>query len=216
MLHVLLSMLISWIIVGCGPHYVDYFPYHDDGTLKPRVALIPILDSSHSGLPWNLSEELTQAVRYELMDSGQLYLLSPQELSPALVKAENADFFIPDMSFTNYFTHADFIVALELIEHSAGPYEKEKVVSAHVPCPTGNVMLMMKMRIKVIDVRTETPRVVLYEILNSDHVVVNPTQDYDDISWSEEGYPKIPFGKAHQRMIREVACRLEAVTWSAR
>lgn len=43
-----ISAVIALIMAGCsGPRYIDYFPYHDDGTPKPKVAVMPILDSSY-------------------------------------------------------------------------------------------------------------------------------------------------------------------------
>jgi hypothetical protein len=221
MLNIILSALIALFAGGCsGPHYVDYFPYHDDGTVKPRVALIPVIDSSHSGLPWSLSEEITDGLYYQMMDSGALYVLSPPEMGLLWIQRNTIDFFGGDLSFAQNYCNADFIVALELIEHSVTPYDSSLVSSNQYPeCLPANRELSMKVRIRIIDVRCDHPRIVLYEVQNTNLMATPPYHDnidYDKCGWKTDVYPKTPCSLAHQRLIKKIVDRLEQVIWNCK
>lgn len=219
MLQIMLSALIAcFAVVGCsGPRYADYFPYHDDGTAKPRVTLMPVINSCNCDLPWDLSEEFTESLYYELMNSGQLYVLSPQEIGQVWAKSGQIDFFGMDMGFAREFCNADFIVALELIEHSASPCSSDacKQGSDFHPC---NRNLCIQMRVRVIDVRGQMPRIALYEIAKTNYsfTSVYDNIDYEKCGWGCERYEKTPCAIAHQRMIQKLTNRLEESIWSAK
>ncbi len=218
MLQIAFSLLVMLFTVSCGgPRYVDYFPYHDDGTLKPKVAMIPLIDSSQSGLTWNLSEEITSSIYYNLMDSGELYVLRPQEIGPVWAKRDSIDFFAWDMSYAREFCNTDFIVAMELIEHAIAPCDQ--VATKSFPqCHPSNNVLTMRVRLKVIDTRCQTPRVVLYEIVKAEYLLP-PFRSYCDVNqirWGSRDFDSTPCGILHQRMVKNIATRLEEVLWSAR
>lgn len=207
MFHVVLSALFALMAVSCGgPHYVDYFPYHDDGTPKPKVALIPVIDSSPSKLPWDVSLELSEGIYNELMNSGEIYVMVPQEIGPVWAKRDTIAFFGNDMTFCQEFRNADFIVAMEFID-------QQMVASG--PC---NNLLSMRIRLKVLDVRCEKPRVVLYEIVKAEYLLApnRSSDEYEEICWGNAGYNKTPCGILHQRMISNLTRRLNEVLWSAK
>jgi len=206
MMKLILSTLITLFAVGCGgPRYVEYFPHHDDGTPKPKVALIPVVDSSKSGLTWDMSRELSEGIYYELMNSGQIYVMQPQEIGPIWNQRGSIDFFAPDMSFAKDFACADFVVAMELVDHTVKSVDS---------C---NRVLTLNMRLRVMDVRYDKPRVVLYELVKADYQAAIPSNDVTGgASWGDRGYSLTPCAKCHQRMIDNVAARLEQVLWSAK
>lgn len=218
MLRILFSALMTlMVVVGCsGPNYVDYFPYHDDGTPKPRVALMPIIDSSRSGLPWSLSEEFSQDLYYNLMNNGELYVMSPAEVGPTWDKS--IDLFNNDLSFTREFCNTDFIVALELVQHQLIPCDANTKGIGNSECHSYNRQLSVGIRARVIDIRRPQPRVILYEILKNGYLVAPP---YDIVNfanqpWKSNGYPTSPCGVVHQRLINDLVLRLEDVIQSAR
>lgn len=219
MLQVLLSAFFTLLMmVGCsGPRYIDYFPYHDDGTPKPRVALMPVIDSSKSGLPWDLSEELTQAIYYQLMDNGELYVLTPEEIGPVWAKRNSIDYFGNDLCFVREYCNTDFIVALELVEHSTKPCD-QALTPRYSECHSYNSMLTLRMRVRVIDVRRPEPRIALYEIVKSNFTVTPPFDNinYTENCWGQKSYPTTPCGTVHQRIVQALTGRLEGVIWSAR
>lgn len=209
MFQIVLSAFIALMAVGCStPRYVDYFPYHDDGTPKPKVALMPVIDSSKSGMPWDVSLELSEAVYSELMNCGEVYALLPQEVGPVWAKRASIDYFGNDMSYCKEFKSADFIVAMELIQN-------DSTVEPDHPC---NQILTMRMRLKVIDVRCDKPRLVLYEIVKAEFITspkYHPNE-YEPICWGCSGFDKTPCGIVHQRMVCALTKRLEEVLWSAK
>lgn len=214
---ILLSILMTMIAVACsGPRYVDYFPYHDDGKPKPKVALMPIIDRSNSGLPWNVSEELSQGLYYELMNSGELYVMSQQECGPGWEKRESCDFFGNDLSFAQQFGNADFVVAMELIDHSTMSCTSR--VSTGPECHPYNSVLCLRVRVRVIDLRCDTPRVALYEIVKGSVTVAPPNDqiNYEVNCWGSKSYSVTPCATAHQRLICSLATKLEEVIWTAR
>ncbi len=214
----LLAFVMMIAAVGCsGPRYVDYFPYHDNGVPKPRIALMPVVDSSNSDISWDLSQEFSRSVYYDLMNSGELYVLSPAEIGPAWDKS--IDCFDVDLSFTREFCEADFVVALDLIQHeviSCDPTNKGALSPAE--CHAYNRVLTLAIRARVIDVRREQPRVILYEIIKSNYILTPPYEivGYADQTFNSPGYSTTPCGIAHYRMVEKIVSRLEDVVRCAR
>jgi len=204
----LLTLLAFVLLNSCsGPRYVDYFPYHDDGTAKPKIALLPCIDISRSNLPENLSQEFTQGIRYRAMHNGELYLLPDHEIYAITNNLGDVDFFGSEVSFAKKFCHADFVVALELFGHEVTPYSCMNLASDE--CfneeNPGNSLLKMKIRIKIIDVRDDKPQVILQEIINSNQVIA-----------PNSGTFQTSYGIAHKSCIRDIVERIENVTWGAR
>ena len=164
MFQFVISAFLSLIVMGCGgPRYVDYFPYHDDGTLKPKVALMPIFDASQNALSWSLSEEISDGIYYELMNSGEFYVVSPREMGPGWMNRHSIDFFSnEDTSFVQEFKNTDFIVAMEIIERSC--VLCDLCTHAIKPFPDShpsNLNMTVRIRIKIMDIRSCTPKIVL-------------------------------------------------------
>ena len=219
MLRLLLAFFVALITAGCGPHYVDYFPYQDDGTCKPCIALAPIQDCSDSGLPWDLAEELRDDLRFCSMDNGNIFLLSPKKVEKITDKLGEIDYFNKDIAFAKEFSQCEFLVVLEMIDHHIQPYVQGEVAPLY-PIRTGrcNNVLMMKVRMRIIDLREETPCVVLQEIFCSNHMIAKDSEkcDYAKCCWGSDAFGRTPYGVAHKRMIKDLVDRIECVTWKAR
>jgi len=218
MLRMLLSALfMMFFAVGCGPRYVDYFPNHDDGTPKPKVALLPILDSSNGKLPWNISEELSQSIYDDLMDSGKLYVLPPNELG--VPQNISADCFGGNLDFLRNFHDTDFVVALELIKHSTTPCKEAPppggAAAGYLNC---RYVLDLQMRVRILDIRNPSnPRTILYEITKTSYKISPPESgvNYDKITWSSSAFRSTPCGIAHQRLVQNLTARMEDIIRSA-
>lgn len=208
MLQIILSAMLSLIAVGCGPRYVDYFPYHDDGTQKPKVALMPIIDSTQSQLAWDLTEEISDGIFYELMNSGEVYVVPPKEIGPGWMKKETINFFSDDVSYVGDFQNTDFIVSAEIIERS---------IVACNPCAPSNLTMTVRLRIKILDIRYCEPKIVLYEVFKTCYTGIQMNGNVQNgICWKDAGYPRTYCGIAHQRLICNLAKRLEEVIWSVK
>lgn len=221
MIQMLMTVFMMLMCVSCGgPRYVDYFPYHDDGVPKLKVAIVSLSDHPECGLGWNFSDEVSQGLYYELMNSGKLYALSADEIGPAWNQREQYDFFGTDTTYVNDFCGSDIVAAIELIEHSIVPYDPcTGAEMASRDCKNCSTLgILMRVRIKVIDIRCQTPRVLLYEIVKVCYPL-NPGTRADcvcNITFGTPGYAKTQCGMAHQRMIRQLAGRVEEVARCAR
>lgn len=186
---ILLGIFLALIAAGCGPKYADYYPYYDNGVLKPAVALVPVINNCCLDMPWDLSEELTDSIRFEAMQHGDLYLLSKDQVQADLARMGNVDFFGRDISFSKQFSDANYVVILELLEHWIKP-------------GSCNSTLVMKMRIRVIDIRCQTPRIVLQEVFGGTKILPR------DREWTP--------ANAHSTIVRDVVSRIESILWSIR
>lgn len=206
MLQVLITGFLALITMGCGgPRYIDYFPCYDDGTTKPKVALMPIANLTIP-LPWDLSEEIYDKIYYELMNSGEIYLVSPKEMGMGWTKRNSIDLFSNDYSYVGDFNHTDFIVSMQVIERS---------IRACDSCAPNNLTMTMRIRIKILDARFCEPKIVLYEIFKTSYTGIQKDADFEnEICWKDEIYPKTFCGKGHQRIISILTKRLEEVIWS--
>ncbi len=207
-LQIFLSIFLMFSAFACTNRYADYFPYHDDGTKKPHIAFLPVLDSSEFCLDDSLSHELTMSVCKEIMYSGDLYLMPEQRVAKMMTNCgSETDFFGKNLAFADQFEDADFIVITELIEHEILPRDQLKSVNK-IPCGPGAYFAQMKVRIRVVDCRGKNPRIALQEILESHqpistNVACNPIDN--------NGYRE-----ARQRLTDQLVCRLETVIWSCR
>src|SRR4051812_24632791 len=102
-LKLLISFAVLLFTAGCGPRYVDYFPYHDDGRSKPAVALFPLEDKSAHPVLLDLSQVVTERIRYDIMSSGELYLLSIEEIETSSAQPDRLPLF-------ERFPNTDFVV----------------------------------------------------------------------------------------------------------
>ncbi len=210
-----LVLLICLCSLGCSRQYSDFFPYHDDGRLKPVVALIPVIDSSSSGLPWDLSREFTSGIRSRMMRNGSLFLI-PQEAVDLCIEPYSKDELLScNFSYAKLFPNIEYAMVLELIDHHELPYERGKIKPLYLSHgkDEGAVVLQMKMRLKVIDLRQGQPKIILQEIMDSNHMINKEQKeiDYHKFSWGNKMYTATPYGIAHARMVRDIAQRIESM-----
>lgn len=206
MLRYLFILLAAMALSSCsGPRYVDYFPYFDDGTAKPKVALMPIIDTTNHCLDWSLTEEVAQGIDCEFMNNGRFYVVSPREIGSVWNKISEIDLTGSDLSFTKEFRNTDFIVILELVDRTV------------TPCPASQT-LTITVRLKVIDIRCACPKIILFELYKSDYMTTISHGDVDGngACWGTPGYAKTCCGLAHQRLIKGLSERLEEVIWRAK
>lgn len=209
MLQIIVSILLSLIAVGCGaPRYVDYFPYHDDGTPKPKLAIMPIIDSTQNSIGWDFKEEIADGIYYELMSSGEVYMVSPRDMGPGWAKKDTINFFSNDVSYVGDFQNTDFIISMEIIDRK---------ITACDQCVPNNLTLFISIRIKILDIRFCEPKIVLYEVFKTGYTGIRADAEYENnICWNDETYQKTYFGRAHKRIICSLSKRLEEVIWSVK
>lgn len=208
------ALLMAALMVGCGSQHVDYFPYHENGKPKPKVVLLPLADDTGGCVCWDLAKELNTDLSYQVLCNGQLFLVSENEVCSRLEGCSALDYFTPDLSFSQRFCGADYVVALEIVDHDIIPYQREMCKWSISPQKYHwRSVLQTKVRLRIIDVHCMTPRVVLQEVFTSHYPI--PTEkeciDYSRCCWGTDAYPSTPWAKAHERLICELVYRIESV-----
>ncbi|MBM3201056.1 MAG: hypothetical protein FJZ56_01440 [Chlamydiae bacterium] len=200
-------LAISVCTVGCGPQQsVELSTYHADGRAKPKVAFIPVIDSSDSTLPWSLSEEFTDGIEKRFLRHSNLFLLNEQK---AITAKKNLNPFIDTDSFVKEIDHsAEFVVFVELSEHRMTAKATESLFNVK---NNPSYQLNMSVKVKVLDVRHDQPRTILQELFTENYTI--PWQlssvDYEKTSWGKTAYFISPIGLAHAGLIRKISSQIE-------
>jgi len=193
-------LAMGLLAAACGRGGDEEARFHDDGRAKPVVAVAAMIDTTSFECPWSLSEELTSRVVKELATPGTIF-----------VKAKN-DFSYTDNPFTGdlswikgqFAPSQEFAVFLELVKHEEVA-EKQNVSSQETAHN-----LNMAVRLRVVDLRSPTPKVVLQEIVRESYYIPKslfPT-DYNQVVWGSDEFRSSPMGIAHSRLADAVASRL--------
>ncbi|MCB1118498.1 MAG: hypothetical protein KDK65_00905 [Chlamydiia bacterium] len=200
------KLLALVVLVGCGRHQEDFFLYHEDGTPKPKVVIVPVMDETEQDNGQQLAQDVCGALVETLKQRERLYVL-PTEGEPHRLNPD--DFFGKDINFAKNYPNADFVVVLSLMEHGLVPYVKDpREGIGHTIA--GQSQLKMQMRTRVIDVRGgRAPKIVLQEKRGVDHYVVQKR--------GRENQPSPKFlREAEEKLVNDLASRLEQEIASAR
>lgn len=200
---ILTSLLAGLLAAGCTCKSCDDTAtrYHDDGRSKPIAAIPVMIDTTSFDAPWSIAEEITTSVVQTISKSGSIYIQSQDDFAIA----ENP--FGNDLSWVKReFENQEFAVFLELAEHELVPSTKSRKLEQQ---ETSN-NLNMGVRIRVVDLRTSTPKIILQEMIRDSYYIPKslfPT-DYNETAWGTEEYAKSPMGIAHAQIAQEVAARI--------
>jgi len=184
--------------------------YHDDGRSKPIVALVPVFDSSGAKVSWSLSEEFTDHIRQRFLKRSNFYINTPDQINAEIgTLNESHDPFSQDYSWIHStFGEEEFVVFAELVEHDIHPKQaKNNFIDKLTP----SCELSMTMRIRVFDLRGETPEVVLQELVHQSHLIPKPSEltEQNPDRWKKMTFIVTPLGLAHNQFSKEVAKRIE-------
>jgi len=197
-----LPILIIGLLFGCGQKNNTTTRYHEDGRAKPVVAIAPLLDTTSFDVPWSISEEITSTLTRQISQTNQIFVSSRDDFAIA----ENP--FGNDFSWMKQeFEPHEFVVFLELVEHEIIPVGKEKTTAFPQEVSKN---LKMGIRIRVMDLRGATPKIVLQEMIRDSYYIPKtliPT-DYNVVVWGSESYQKSAMGIAHAHISQEIASRV--------
>ncbi len=204
---------ISLILGGCyknGDHLTIFSEARASN--RPIVSFVPVIDNSKSDLNWNVSQELTKAIRERLTQKNQVYMIGQQPVEAQAEKALSAhDPFDIDTAWVRRsFPENEFVVFMELMEHNEVPVMTKDPQDSPA-------LLTMSVRVRVIDVREKTPKVVLQEIVQQSHHVprqftkanFSQVPQASQVSWGDEAFDVSPLGIAHDQLCKELATRVE-------
>jgi len=184
--------------------------FHDDGRAKPLVAILPVLDHSGEDFPWNLSEELSYAVYNRVARRGNFWIDSfVQNVKAARQIPKKVDFFGKDIAWAkNRFPDHEFVVVLELIEHDIHMKSSKNTILDKL---TPSCELDMALRVRVLDVRGDSPSVILQEVITQTNMIPkqNGLAEKGSDRWKQRTYSVSPLGFSHLQLSKEIVRRVE-------
>ncbi len=196
----LLTLIV--LAMGCSQTSDHMTRYHEDGMAKPVAMIAPMIDTASFDAPWSVSEELTSAITSQIGQGKKIFVISKEDES----FVENP--FGQDLQWVKRdFANQEFAVFFELVEHEIVSASRTKKGPLS---PENSSNLNIAVRLRVIDVRGQTPKLVLQEIVRDSYFIPKtlvPT-DYNTITWGSPEYAKTPMGIAHTQMSRELANRI--------
>jgi hypothetical protein len=180
---------------------------------RPQVAFVPVINGTNASLPWDVERELTDDILDHVMCGG-LYWVSPlNQFQTAIEQTKGKDYFGADLSFANHFSHNDFLVIAELIEHDMKPYDRYEYPELATPRHISDRLKVLEVaaRIRVLDLRYETPVIVRQEVVESRMLLSAKEGEavaiQDGPSCPE--YMGTPFAKCHQELAGMIADKME-------
>lgn len=196
-------LALGLLAVSCGYH--DTFEmtrYHEDGRAKPIVVIPQMIDTSSFDAPWSISEELTSMLVDRFSAGGEVFV----------EKGEDAAFtenpFSQDLSWVKRdFPGQEFVAFLELVDHEIVPVDKSK---KDFPPQEVSMNLNLAVRLRVIDLRSPSPKVILQELVRDSFFIPKtllPT-NYNIVTWGTKEYETSPMKNAHNALVSEIESRV--------
>jgi hypothetical protein len=209
MLRFFLCAFIAAALVGCWGPYQDRCIYQRCGGRKPIVAVLPVLTPNvydeANLIGWDLSSELSQQIRSRFLQSPSIYLLDNIGTNQLASQLNATDFEILCQKQIEKQGAAEFLVVTQLVKHTQEPCKKNaenEEISAN---------LSIDLRVRVLDIRNQKPKVILQELVHHDHFISRAYLfcDYQKNRWGTEAFERTPLGMAHAHLAREVVARVE-------
>lgn len=203
---------LSLLFTGCSSPKtrVQACKYHQNARKKAVVAILPVVCKVTHYLPWDLSMELTAEVQRRLISHSIVFVNSidtPPTMRDKLYQNDLVHLWAKD--FQELAGQNDFVVLMELIDHSEQPYN---FAFAHEASDRNiDRMLTIKMRVKVLDLRSKEDKAVLQEIVEVSHLIPRETSgmDYQTVIYGSDAYPATAYGRAHARIEKDLARQIE-------
>jgi len=181
----------------------QFTKYYDDGRAKPIIAIAPIIDTTSFDSSWSLSEEFSSTLFSKLLGKGTLFLNNENE--KFLTTAENP--FSNDLAWVKReFSPNEFVIFLEIVEHNLVPVDRTQMVTS----PETSSHLNVAIRIRIVDIRGNTPKIVLQELVRESQYfsrVLIPF-DYNKFHWGTDEYIASPMGEAHANIVKQLVERI--------
>jgi hypothetical protein len=201
----ILVLIFGCLMASCTQNAEHMTRYHEDGRTKPAIAIASMIDTTTYDCPWSLSEELTSMIVSRIAQNGKIFIHS----TPEFPFVENP--FGSDLSWIKReFRNEEFAVFLELVEHADVPVLKSNKPPVNLAPQEVSTNLKMAVRVRIIDLRKDTPKIVLQEIIRGSYFIPKtliPT-NYNQTVWGSEEYRKSPMGIAHIQLVEEITSRV--------
>lgn len=213
----LFLIAVSSLLAGCVSHYRDACLYQRTGGSKPIVTVLPVLSPvqniQETYLPWDVSSELTEQICKRFYDSSRLYILDGVGSWELAKELNNNNLKALSKLQMNNIGASQFLVVSELLDHKETPCKLGSAELGEIAAT-----LALDFKIRVIDVRGQTPKVVFQELIHHDHLIPRAYLhcDYKKAAWGTESFERTPVGMAHSQLAREVVARVESYIYAAK
>ena len=209
----IIFLLFFTSLVGCAHYSNEPYSNLEVNKKKPVVAIVPILDKANHELPWNVGNEILHGVTSQFKERRTLSVLPEKVVLQAFPEVSTIDYFTKELAFFEAFRNldVDYVVLAELFEHERVPYIRGKIQPIFKANGKVDNVIKMKLRIKVVNLKESSPKVVHFEIVESNHMIQRHEDylDYSKINWKNEHYLTTGVGISHDRLIKEVRQRIE-------
>jgi hypothetical protein len=205
-------LVMAILFTGCAGRGTKVSAVHKHEQKHAAVTtVLPMASRMPSPYPWDMREEFTTLLREQLGAAKNIKLASEAQANQGYEQVQSANLFGSDLSFVKQFAPSDFVVVTELIEHKTVPYEPYKIKPLYATTGQISDVLTILVRVRVIDMRQATPKVILQEIVPSNHQIARHTRDidYSVLPWGTNAYRSTPVAIAHSRLARDVAERIK-------
>lgn len=211
----LLLGLLALTTIGCNRQYSDFFPYHDNGTPKPHVALVPMMEACKPNEPWDVSKDFSMQIRNKLMHHGRIFVPTEGDLKKQIASTTKGELVnSKDLMPFLYFQPAHFVVVTELVDYEVVPYKRgaiKPLYVAHIPADQAEV-LKMKVRLRIIDIRGGEPKLIRQEMVDSNHMITKEALKRSEALHGTEAFQSSELGIAYGRLINQLVEKIEKAT----
>src|SRR5579871_4477389 len=151
---------LALFVTACDDQHSNSAVYHETAPKKPVVTMIPVIDSTEKQYSWDLSNELSALIHYQLSQKDQFYLVDITDArlkTKHLIDAQNP--FGTDVSWIKKaFQGHEFVAFLELVEHEEVLRQDRQKKTDPKACAAD---LKMSMRVRVFDLRGKETKAIL-------------------------------------------------------
>ena len=202
--------LLLLLIVGCAKPATgnDQVLFHDDGVAKPKLAVVKVIDSSAHKLEWDLDSEFTEFLLEQLYSGSKFYLTGDfHMLGSNQLKNLELSPYSDDMQWLlEMNSNSEFVLFTEIIDHRMTiPVKTTYNPLTHIKT------LHVSLRICVLDIRKDSPKVVLQEIIKKEYPIPFNFGSYKDEGGAiaKNTFAVSPLGLAHKHILSEAAKQIE-------
>lgn len=170
-LYLILTVLA---FAGCSSRYADFFPYHDNGTKKPFVTLLPVYDEIQDAKSEQFCDLIGRQVRNRLKRRGKVYC-PPEALDRKVLQSQPLEELAHASNLEPFkkFKGSEYVCLVNVIEYSTVPYKRNTISPLYLADIDHREarVLMIAARLNIIDIRGPVPKFVRQEVVHSNHMI---------------------------------------------
>jgi hypothetical protein len=170
--------------------------------------VIKVIDTSSHTLKWDLAAEFTELLMENLFHHSKLYLTDDfHMIGGEQLKQLHLSPYSEDMRWLlEMKSSSEFVLFIEILKHNIESSEAKGFNPlSHIKT------LHLSLRVCVLDIRKQTPKVVLQEIITENYSIPFNFGSYEENSSliSKKSFAISPIGIAHKNILAKVSKEIE-------